>query len=392
MAIETKKFAFADQRRIAGLPDGANASVDTSTGEIIPKVDDVTIERNASQELQVKDGGITEAKRISQTVQTITSSGFTIQHNNSRVVLLQSTDNYTSDTTTAIANGSVTGQRLIIFYENTYGSSGKTIIIKNNANTDLGGDIKLYHKYTFSGQKPWVELVWDGDSWVLVDIYREVSVTVSGLVASADGFLTSATNNYSHAEGYGGSASGSTSHVEGFSPVASGSYSHAQGRESTADGTASHAQGRNSYARFYGASANASGMFSSTGDAQFVQIVSYGTTTDATQTEIFPQNSSDYRITVPTNHAYAFSILIAAKRTETSMECAGYELKGVIKNDNGTTSIVGSVTQTVLAEDDASWDVTAEADDTNEALSIKVTGADGKTIHWVATVNLTEVG
>ena len=117
----------------------------------------------------------------------------------------------------------------------------------------------------------------------------------------------------------------------------------------------------------------------------------FGATSDATQTEIFVGGIDGARYRIVEGRAYQFICHIVGNYNS-GEEVGGYKVEGIIKNYGGTTSLVGSVTQTVLAEDDASWDVTAEADDTNEALSIKVTGADGKTIHWVATVNLTEVG
>jgi hypothetical protein len=46
----------------------------------------------------------------------------------------------------------------------------------------------------------------------------------------------------------------------------------------------------------------------------------------------------------------------------------------------------------VLGEDDSAWDATVEADNTNDALVIKVTGSASATIRWVATVRTTEAG
>lgn len=86
-----------------------------------------------------------------------------------------------------------------------------------------------------------------------------------------------------------------------------------------------------------------------------------------------------------------FDITNAARRTDADNESAAYKLEGCIDRNGATTALVGSVTKTVIAEDDADWDVTAEADDTNEALVIKVTGEAGKTIRWVARIELTEV-
>ncbi len=350
----------------------------------IDKVDDLTIERT-SNGLAVKDGGITndkiasatitEDKRAGMIMQTITGDGFTVDHQNRRVVILEGVGNFTSDSTTAIADGSVDGQELLIVCRT---SVYMAITIKNNANTLLWGNGDWYRLF-FSDQWVYIVLKWDATNSRWVQLWTN------------DG-LSEASGLNAHAEGLDNTASGDESHAEGHQTTASANYSHTEGKNTEASAQNSHAGGYFSKADIWSAFARASGRFSITGDAQYKQVIAYGTTNDGTQIEIYPGNSSFNRIIIPTDHCYSFLIQVSAKRTETSMECAGYILKGVIKNDSGTTSIVGSVTKEVIAEDDANWDVTAEADNTNEALSIKVTGASGKTIHWVAVCHLVEVG
>jgi len=79
--------------------------------------------------------------------------------------------------------------------------------------------------------------------------------------------------------------------------------------------------------------------------------------------------------------------------TEDSAATASWTIKGVIRRDtaNNTTLDWSAVTEdydgiTTAAE------VTLSADDTNEALSVNITGKAATNIRWVATVNLTEVG
>ena len=100
----------------------------------------------------------------------------------------------------------------------------------------------------------------------------------------------------------------------------------------------------------------------------------WGTTSDATETEIFLNGQTDMRFIVPENEVIGFNLRVSAKRIETSMECAFYEIKGVIKNDDGTVSLAGS-TKTVVHEDDSTWDVNVSADDVNDSLVVKVLGA-----------------
>lgn len=115
------------------------------------------------------------------------------------------------------------------------------------------------------------------------------------------------------------------------------------------------------------------------------------TTTNNTVTEMLTCNNN--RLTLGNNSTWAFKALIVARRTDADGECATYEVTGCIeRNANAAaTSLVGSVTKTVVAEDTAAWDVTVTADTTNGSLKIEVTGETSKTIRWVAGVWITEV-
>lgn len=141
-------------------------------------------------------------------------------------------------------------------------------------------------------------------------------------------------------------------------------------------------------ARSYGQVAHASGQFASAGDAQTSTYVCRATTTDATQRELYLDESSQ-RIVLPENATWTFDILVTGRTPGAAS--AGYQLRGVIENNAGTTALIGTVNKTILAEDTAAWDVTAVADDTNDALIIRVTGAAGADIRWVASVRTVEV-
>ena len=112
-----------------------------------------------------------------------------------------------------------------------------------------------------------------------------------------------------------------------------------------------------------------------------------GTTANNTQTEIFVDGVASSRMTIATNTTWMFSAMVAAR---SATESAGYKIEGVIKNDGGTTSLVGTAVKTVFAEEDATWDITVEADDTNDALVFKVTGDSADSVVWEVTVNKTE--
>jgi len=112
-----------------------------------------------------------------------------------------------------------------------------------------------------------------------------------------------------------------------------------------------------------------------------------GTTSNNTQTEIFVGGVLNSRMVLASNTTWMFSAMVAAR---SATESAGYKIEGVIKNDGGTTSLVGTAVKTVFAEEDATWDITVEADDTNDALVFKVTGDSADSVIWEVTANKTE--
>jgi hypothetical protein len=119
------------------------------------------------------------------------------------------------------------------------------------------------------------------------------------------------------------------------------------------------------------------------------QYVLYGTTSDATETEIFVGGSS--RIPVASNTTIFYEVNVVARRTDATGESGGWHLKAVVDNFSGTVADVGTVYEVQVASDDANYAVDARADDTNDSIGIYVTGVAGKTISWTAIVKTFEV-
>lgn len=134
-----------------------------------------------------------------------------------------------------------------------------------------------------------------------------------------------------------------------------------------------------------------SGIFVADGDARERIWVVRNSTTTATPAELFTNGSSE-RMVLPNDTTWAFSCLVTARRTDADGEGAGYKLEGVIdrQTNAASTALIGAVTTTTLAEDNAAWDVAATADTTNGALIITVTGEASKTIRWVASCRTAE--
>lgn len=209
--------------------------------------------------------------------------------------------------------------------------------------------------------------------------------------------------------GASNSASGNFSAVPGGqSNTASGSHSMAAGSSCTASSTAavamgagcqatqpySFAGGTNGKADHWGERSQSAGVFAAVGDALYSSILWRNSTSDDTQTELWT-NGSTTRFTLDDDSTYVFDILVSARRTDADNESAAFRLTGCIDRNAGTTAFVGSPSANVLAEDNAApnaWDVEIGADDTNDALTIKVTGAAGKSIRWVAHGRIVKVG
>jgi hypothetical protein len=121
------------------------------------------------------------------------------------------------------------------------------------------------------------------------------------------------------------------------------------------------------------------------------EYVLYGSTTDATETEIFVGGTTNSRIPVASNTTIFYQVYIVARRTDATGESAGIHLKGVVDNFSGTVADVGDVYEVIVARDDSNYLVDARADDTNDAIGIHVTGVASKTISWTAIVKTHEV-
>lgn len=169
--------------------------------------------------------------------------------------------------------------------------------------------------------------------------------------------------------------------------VAFGERNRAQGRYSSVPG------GYQAKTTLYGQQSQASGRFTNDGDAQRSSLVARAATTDATVTTLFLNGAAE-RLPLGDNTTWLFRVHVVARRTDAANESAAYILEGCLDRQVGvgTTALVGAVAKTVLAEDTAAWDANVAADAVNGALQITVTGEAGKTIRWVAHVELVEVG
>tara|TARA_A100001201_G_scaffold137714_1_gene127912 strand:+ start:707 stop:1858 length:1152 start_codon:yes stop_codon:yes gene_type:complete len=126
------------------------------------------------------------------------------------------------------------------------------------------------------------------------------------------------------------------------------------------------------------------------GSIQLSQFLLAAVTTDATPVKLSSKvDGSSTRPPIVADQSVMFTAEIIARR-EGATESAAYHVTGAIKNDAGTTALVGTPTVTVVGEDDANWDVSVAANNTDDTLDISCTGAAAKRVHWVGTVRFTQ--
>jgi len=182
--------------------------------------------------------------------------------------------------------------------------------------------------------------------------------------------------------------------ASGINSVSSGgSYNEATGESSTIPG------GTNGTTRgIYGRYSYASGVFSTTGDAQTGKHVLRISTTDSTPTIITGNGSTPSATNVPVlpdNHAYAITARVIGRDTTTG-DVYHVVVEGTAKRGSGaaTTALDGTPVYTTISQTAGAvgWDVSLVANTSRGSAEIQVTGETGSTIHWVCKFDTVEVG
>lgn len=165
------------------------------------------------------------------------------------------------------------------------------------------------------------------------------------------------------------------------------------GRSNTASGTYSTVPGGNrGKSTRHGELSHAAGFFASDGDAQHSILVARRTTTNATSNQVLFLDNSSARLILPAKTAWTFSVKISAYN-DTDGEGGWWIIRGGIRRNgsNGTALIGSLITESGTDTSLNSASASVVADDTNEALEIRVTGVASKNIRWVAVVDISQV-
>ena len=240
-----------------------------------------------------------------------------------------------------------------------------------------------------------------GSAYTGATAYATPDFDLSFTVGSS-GITVSVEANFAHAEGYGNKALSLGDHAEGMTTTASNG-SHAEGSSTNASGSASHAEGVFTFAT--GVAAHAEGYGSraydnnlhTEGDAPGRQIsrATRGiTTTDATATSVRSGSTGSVGLAFPDfRRAACVRVRVVARRIDVIGIVSVWTAQCAVDGDESSSyRFIGSPAFSVLAQDSAAsiWQV-HDLTFSGSTLDIKVSGEAGKTIDWMATIELDEV-
>ena len=314
-----------------------------------------------------------------------TADAFTITHSGKQSVHVTMTggpDTYTSDVTTAIANGSVAGQKLLI---QLVTPGGNTIQIRDNANT------KLSSVWVADTAEEWLLVEWDGSNWVEAGRGHNKNIN-SGLSAGS----VAGSGNINSGDLAGSAGGGSNTNqgdragsVGGYGNENDGNYCGSAGGYYN-DNTDSYASSVGGYALAdkEGEFAHACGRFGTEDfSAQYVRFLLRGSTTDGTPTEL----TAPERWVLLDEKAYACTVTVVGRQDDGTDHCM-YKRMILMERTGGTVAEVGEQTIGTDIEDEGGFDITLTADDTNKSLKVEVTGVAAHNMRWVALIEAVEIG
>jgi len=264
-------------------------------------------------------------------------------------------------------------------------SSGFSLALGREASATDGGAAALGYNAVSAGS--------GGNATALTNSYA----SGANSFAAAIGNNTSsygATGANSVAMGYQAKATASGARAIGQYNTANATFSAAiGGAGNVTQNTASYSFVSGQYAKstIVGQKVHASGQFAATGDAQGSMFILRADTTDATATVLTTNNgtgSTNNQIVAASDTCIMFSGTLVAMQNG-AQDQGGWEIKGLLKNDGGTTTLVNSEVKTFA--DGNGWTVVLSADNTNNALAITCTGEAAHNIRWVANISTSEV-
>ncbi len=287
-----------------------------------------------------------------------------------------------------VAGGGQAGEPNIVGGQFSGIGGGRANLVEVDANESaiLGG----YQNVIYTNV--WSAFV-GGGTGNYVDSYGDYAVIGGGLsnyvaMSAYEGTIAGGANNYLGQVNNSAIGGGYYNYVDNYADYAT----VAGGADNWIKTGAPYATipgGSQAAAISYGQQAYASGMDNEYGDAQASLYVLRAFTTNNAQQELFLDGASE-RMLVPTNGSWTFQIIIVARTTSGSSAC--FKAEGGIKNVGGTVSLIGAPTVNQIASEIAGVTLPQiQANNTAQALAIRVTGPNGQRIRWVARVQTAEL-
>lgn len=215
------------------------------------------------------------------------------------------------------------------------------------------------------------------------------------IITDTQGIMLNSTTNLatgidSTANGNNTLATGDYSSTNGQATIASGDFSIAQGQTTTASGELSNSGGLGAVTSNLNEWGRAYDYGGTYGLAQYGFANWVGQSTSNTLNQELFLDGGTFRFSIPINSVFGFEVTVVAVNIATG-EAKMFTSDGLVKNIAGTTSIVGTPTVTIVAQDASMSSVLFQmlANNTNDTIYAAVSGLLATTINYNATMKYT---
>jgi hypothetical protein len=311
-----------------------------------------------------------------------------------RTHLLLSTNSGTVRTFTVSNTGFVAGDFICLLIDQNSSGNVSVAIDTSSFSNNRGNIIQAVYNGT-----SWTIWTGGGVGSALLGNTRTsfgFGAEVIGISSTGYGFSVNTTDDDASAYGRN-SIAGNIASAYGRSSNAS-QYGFSGGAYASSNNFVRHNSiGTYARGRRYGATRIHLGNTTSTSDAtnpslNGEKIAWQGTTTNATITEIFLRGVSSNRCVLQANNVLSFRGQCVAYRSNYTGS-ARWSIEGLIKRNNGNNTTFVGVTATLTHSDGTgnTLVLTIDADDTNEALRVQVTGNASETWTWGVELELLDL-